>query len=779
MELDVPSVFGRYEVQRKLGNGAFGTVYKAWDSHLETHVALKIPQLEGISAQRRAHILARFHREAKAAARLPPHSNICPIRDHGEIEGQPYVALAFLDGRPLSQVRKPQPISTALLIVRRIARAMQVAHDHQVIHRDLKPDNIMIVQRSQPVVMDFGLARRMDSEESLQTADGTVLGTPAYMSPEQAAGQQSEIGPQTDVYSLGAICYEMLTGRRPFEAPSVLGLLSKIATETAAPPSKFNPEIDAALDAICLKAIARNVKERYASMQEWDAALSEYSDPSRGRRRKAPALAQETNHVSPAPTTEMVPAEFFADWEPLPREEIIPSLEFTALKGQWVPQANSQANVATNRGDSSTVRTNGTRLPRSPGKLAWGWNRATLLTAGVLALLLAGVVFLFQSKAGTIRVEINDPDIEVSVKGTRIVLKEADNGKDVSLVPGDKTLVVQRGDFKFETDSLTLKKGETVTIRVELLADRIIVHQGNERIGLGRISDKPRGAKPAKPELLAAPFDADAARKSQQAWADYLDKPDVVETNSIGMELVLIPPGEYMMGTPASETERDADEAQRRVQITKAFYLGETEVTQSQWQRLMQTAPWTGRSYVQVGADYPATCVSWEDATLYCQKLTERELQTGGLQAGWEYRLPTEAEWEYACRAGTTTAYGFGNLGSQLDNYGWYGRTVGNTKRDQYARQVGQRTSNSWGLHDMHGNAWEWCRDWYLTEPPGGSDPVVEFQKSASSRVNRGGSWLGSARDCRSGNRLGITPDYRDDDLGFRVAAVQTMVQDP
>ena len=208
MELNVPGQFGRYRLEVKLGKGAFGTVYKAWDTHLEVYVALKIPQVEGIDAERRKHILARFHREAKAAARLPPHSHICAVRDHGEIDGQPYVSMAFLDGRPLSQVRKPQPIRTTIRTVRRIARAMQVAHDNDVIHRDLKPDNIMIVAGDQPVVMDFGLARRMDSEESLQTVDGTVIGTPAYMSPEQASGKQADIGFQADVYSLGVICYD-------------------------------------------------------------------------------------------------------------------------------------------------------------------------------------------------------------------------------------------------------------------------------------------------------------------------------------------------------------------------------------------------------------------------------------------------------------------------------------------------------------------------------------------------------------------------------------------
>ena len=314
MELSVPGEFGRYRLEVKLGKGAFGTVYKAWDTHLEVYVALKIPQVEGIDAERRKHILARFHREAKAAARLPPHTHICTVRDHGEIDGQPFVSMAFLEGRPLSQVRKPQPIRTTIRMLRRIARAMQVAHDNGVIHRDLKPDNIMVVEGDQPVVMDFGLARRLDSEESLQTVDGTVIGTPAYMSPEQAGGKQADIGPQADVYSLGVICYELLTGRRPFNAENVLALLAKIVTETPSPPSEFNSKIDPKLDAICLKMIARDLRDRFTTMKELDEALAGYYDQSRRERRASQPLHQAVA-TQPQATADMTP------------EQILPGLQ--------------------------------------------------------------------------------------------------------------------------------------------------------------------------------------------------------------------------------------------------------------------------------------------------------------------------------------------------------------------------------------------------------------------------------------------------------------------
>ena len=226
-------------------------------------------------------------------------------------------------------------------------------------------------------------------------------------------------------------------------------------------------------------------------------------------------------------------------------------------------------------------------------------------------------------------------------------------------------------------------------------------------------------------------------------------------TNSIGMKLRLIPAGEFMMGSPATESDRRDNETQHRVSITKPFYMGVTEVTQEQYQKVMGTNP----SGFQ-GPQNPIERVTWADAVEFCRKLSAMPAEK---TAGHVYRLPTEAEWEYACRSGTTTSYSFGDSESELGAYAWYKDNSGKT-----THPVGGKKPNAWGLYDMHGNVWEWCQDWYGPYPGGSAtDPIGVT--SGSYRVFRGGSWYGYARGCRSANRSRDTPGHRDYDLGFRV----------
>jgi len=226
-------------------------------------------------------------------------------------------------------------------------------------------------------------------------------------------------------------------------------------------------------------------------------------------------------------------------------------------------------------------------------------------------------------------------------------------------------------------------------------------------------------------------------------------------TNSIGMKLRLIPAGEFMMGSPGTESDREDDETQHRVTITKPFYLGETEVTQEQYEKVMGTNPSEFKD-----PQNPVETVSWDDAVEFCRKLSAMPAEK---TKGYEYRLPTEAEWEYACRSGTTTAYGFGDDASRLGDYGWFEDNSGSK-----THPVGEKKPNGWGLYDMHGNVYEWCQDRYGNYPSGSAtDPTGAT--SGSDRVLRGGSWFNYAGYCRSASRHWLTPVYRSDDLGFRV----------
>ena len=245
------------------------------------------------------------------------------------------------------------------------------------------------------------------------------------------------------------------------------------------------------------------------------------------------------------------------------------------------------------------------------------------------------------------------------------------------------------------------------------------------------------------------------------------------ERNSIGMEMIEIPAGTFTMGSPVGEKDREANEAQVTVTLTKPFWLGKTEVTQGQWQAMMGTEPWKGQPLVQADKDCPATYVSFFDAVEFCETLTDLERKAGKLKANEEYRLPTEAQWEYACRAGTTTEYSFGDDVSTFGEYGWFsGNTVDANSGEQYARKFGIKKPNPWGLFDMHGNVWEWCSDRYDEKLSGGTDPVGP--EGGSNRVFRGGDWGSTPGRCRSAYRFSSVPSRRSLNLGFRVARSQS-----
>ena len=294
----LPARVGRYRILGQLGRGGMGTVYKAEDPQLNRVVAVKIPRLDTPSLDR-PQAVQRFLREARAAARIR-HPHVCPIYDVGEEDGWPYVVMAFVEGPSLADrllAGRFDDARAAAALAARAADALAAVHASGVVHRDLKPGNILLDAEARPILTDFGLAYPADDGARL-TVSGALVGTPAYMAPEQAAGDQARIGPASDIYSLGVVLYQMLTGRLPFEG-STMSVLARLLSETPPPPSQLRPDLDPALEAVILRAMARRPEDRFPDARTFADALRRWSEgkpapdaPPAARKEPGPAVVR-------------------------------------------------------------------------------------------------------------------------------------------------------------------------------------------------------------------------------------------------------------------------------------------------------------------------------------------------------------------------------------------------------------------------------------------------------------------------------------------------------
>jgi eukaryotic-like serine/threonine-protein kinase len=288
----LPRKFGAYELQEELGRGGMGIVYKAWQPELKRTVALKM-MLGGELAS--AAILARFRAEAQSAAQLD-HPNIVPLYEVGEQDGQAFFTMRYVPGKTLAQAAAvaPLPQREAARLVATVSRGVHYAHRHGILHRDLKPSNILLGNSEQatgnsdqpssllpvascllPMITDFGLAKQVAGSEGL-TKTGAVLGTPSYMPPEQAAGSRGQLCPASDVYSLGAILYELLTRRPPFQGATPVDTILCVLEQELVPPRLLNPRIDRELEMICVKCLQKAPDLRYGSAEELARDLDAY-----------------------------------------------------------------------------------------------------------------------------------------------------------------------------------------------------------------------------------------------------------------------------------------------------------------------------------------------------------------------------------------------------------------------------------------------------------------------------------------------------------------------
>jgi formylglycine-generating enzyme required for sulfatase activity/serine/threonine protein kinase len=674
---DMPAQLGRYRIKRRLGGGGMGAVYLVENTELEREEALKVPHFDsgGDSSVRE-----RFLREARAAARLH-HPNLCPVYHADVIDGIYFLTMCYLEGKLLSAYTgRPHAPHEALKVVIKLAQVLDYAHGKGVIHRDLKPSNIMLCPGTGPTVMDFGLAKQIQQPDQKLTQTGATLGTPAYMPPEQVKGELNSIGPASDVYSLGVILFELLTGQLPFRGSTAAEVMGKILFAEAPLPSQLLSGLSPALDAVCGKAMAKVPEDRYPSMKDFAAVLQDVMKTLAAKGlagTEGPVKAEKKgDDIFDLPTTAPEPPPI-----PKPLSRTIPDPPPATGPKRRQPQRKKRVGdppplAASRRGGSLVV-----------------WLCVTLLLAG------AAVICAF------------------------LLRGEREKAKDVPLAGG----------------------------------------RGNEDNGSN---------------ALGASF-----------------------TNTTGMKLVRIPPGKFKMGSPNDEVGRDDnDEEQHDVEITYEFWLGIHEVTQKEFRKVMgynpsyfstnakgrddvnydSTTPGGGSGSIPAGddtEDYPVENVSWDEAKEFCEKLTANEKNKLG---GRKYRLPTEAEWEYSCRGRAPFSYEVFDFGSSLSgkqaNFDGNNPYGGADQVDPLnrTRKVGSYPANRFGLHDMHGNVWEWCldrydKDYYAKSPP--QDPPGPLEEG-SERLFRGGSWNDGGQFCRSAFRHQSTPAFRSNALGFRVALV-------
>src|SRR6266480_682525 len=301
--------FGDYELLEEIGRGGQGVVYRALQKSLNRTVALKVIGLGHWASD--AH-LKRFRREAEAAASLD-HSGIVPIYEVGERDGSCYFSMKLIEGGQLDEVvrRESMPIRRAVELIANVARTVHYAHEHGILHRDIKPGNILLDQEGEPHLTDFGLARLVESESSVtQTLD--VLGTPSYMAPEQAVGNNAAVSSGTDVYGLGAVLYQLLTGHPPFAGGTTYETIKLLENTEPRPPRLLNPKVDRDLSTICLKCLEKDPKRRYSSALALIEDLKHWLNHEPIQARNTGIFARGRKWVQRNPTSALLAASLIA-----------------------------------------------------------------------------------------------------------------------------------------------------------------------------------------------------------------------------------------------------------------------------------------------------------------------------------------------------------------------------------------------------------------------------------------------------------------------------------
>jgi formylglycine-generating enzyme required for sulfatase activity len=747
---EYPDVPG-YEILGVLGHGGMGVVYRARQLKANRLVALKMMRAVGHASPTER---LRFQIETEAVARLQ-HPHIVQLYEAGEVRGQPFFSLEFCDGGALTeQLKKQRPAPReAAALIEALARAMHYAHLRGVVHRDLKPGNVLLAGAERlPKITDFGLAKRIDAEAREVSQSGAIMGTASYMAPEQAAGRVRDTGPAADVYGLGALLYECLTGRPPFQGPQHVVLVSVLNDEPM-PPSRLGTKVPRDLETICLKCLRKKPERRYTSAEELanDLRCFQAGEPIRARpvgrveralkwAKRRPALAALLGVVLLALVSlavlsvNLVAARNDAD-------------EKRQAAEQKEAEARTEADKARKARDllASIFELSGQEkhgyfspfqlVDRAEQRIPMQFADHPELRADLMATL---------------------EDARTGLGAPAAMLLEVGGGVELRPRKGDAQQAA-RNVLLFPGDRLGL--AADAQVRLVVLSD---LHQ--EWLAPGR--EATVGRKGCMP--------AEAVGRSSQ---------------DILMTFARLPKGTFYMGW-----DGDAGSV-RKTEIKEDFEIAMHDVTQGQWQAVIGNNPkedfegamhdvdwqavirnnpsaWSrrgaNRGFVSGISEeelklFPVESVSWDDAQEFVKNLNEKERKSGYL-----YRLPTSAEWEYACRGGATSkkecSYHFyfdkptNDLSDEQANFN--GNDPIRTELGPYPlrpTRVGAYPSNRLGLCDMHGNVSQWTND-----ETGESDVML----------CRGGSWGHAATDCQAGRSSERGRRERNDSIGFRLVRV-------